>query len=897
MMIRRSVLLVFLLTVTGSVIHDAAQNRKLPEIQSGVSKSLAEWRAAHYRAVRYGLQIELKPNAEFLTGTNLVRVMIDNPNDDLILDWRAASSDEARKAISSIEANGRKVENAQFLNDHLLIPHEFLKAGENVLQIEFQSPVRAAGSAVTRYRDREDNSEYIYTLFVPSDASTVFPCFDQPDLKARFTLDVAAPEKWKVISNTPSGTEAPNPRTIDVEFPLNLKLTDFLETEPISTYQFAFAAGEFAGFKDESSPFGTNVYVRKSKAERARRELAEIFRINRDGVRFFENYFAHKFPFPKYDLVLIPEFAYGGMEHAGATFLREDAILFPSDPTTNDFISRAEVMLHEAAHQWFGDLVTMRWFDDLWLKEGFATFMAYKAMEVVAPQAGKSVNVWKAFYQRTKPAAYLTDVTKGTTPIFQEIPNLSAAKSAYGNIVYRKAPSFLRQAEFFFGADDFQKAIQTFVREHAYSNATWSDLVNSFARVSHRNLETWANEWVKQRGMPDVRVEWSAKNDRIESLKLKESDVLHEGGVWQMRAKVLLAYADGKNESFTVTLNGKETDVREAFGMRKPAFIFANCEDYGYGRFLLDNTSRDYVLKNLGNIKDDFLRALLWGSLWDSVREAELAPDEYVNLALALVANEQDEVAAQTILARTATAFNRYLSDAQQREFAPRLEKFLSAQMYSAPSAGLRITYFRAFQSVATTDEARAELKKLLRDEKRIEGVTLRTRDRFDIITALLSRGDADALALLAEQKTRDTSDDAKRYGYAAAAAEPNAETKRKYFDAYMNDKQLPESWIEASLGPFNALSQSQLTKPYLADALRALPQMKRTRKIFFVNNWLAAFIGGQRDAEALKIVRDFLNENQSLDRDLRLKVLEAVDGLERTVRIRAKYNVTQSRA
>src|SRR5947209_12338170 len=269
--------------------------------------------------------------------------------------------------------------------------------------MNFESPVSTSGSAVTRYLDREDNSEYIYSLFVPSDASTTFPCFDQPDLKARFSLNVGTLTAWNVITNTVAETVTRSGTN---------SFWHFRETEPLSTYQFAFAAGPFAEFKDDASPYGTRLFVRKSKAERAKRELQEVFRLNREGLKFFGGYFGHQFPFPKYDLVLLPEFAYGGMEHAGATFLREDGVLFPSDPTSADTAARAETMLHEAAHQWFGDLVTMRWFDDLWLKEGFATFMAYKPIEALMPE----YKTWKVSHRRTQPPAYLTDVTKGTTP-------------------------------------------------------------------------------------------------------------------------------------------------------------------------------------------------------------------------------------------------------------------------------------------------------------------------------------------------------------------------------------------------------------------------------------------------------------------------------------------------
>jgi len=330
--------------------------------------------------------------------------------------------------------------------------------------------------------------------------------------------------------------------------------------------------------------------------------------------------------------------------------------------------------------------------------------------------------------------------------------------------------------------------------------------------------------------------------------------------------------------------------VKEALGRRRPSYVFANYEDYGYGQFLLDAESRAYVLSALGGVRDDFLRALLWGTLWDSVREAQLAPSDYIELAIKLLPDERDEVTAQGVLNRVQTAFNRYLSNEQRQAVAARLERTLAGLMMNGDTAGLRITSFRAFQGVALTSEARAMLKKLLRGEVKIPGMELRSRDRFDIVTALLMRVDGDAPALLEAQRKADTTDDAKRYAYAAGAAHAGTEVKKQYFDAYLNDSRLAESWIEASFGPFNAPQQADVTFQYLEPALRALPQLKRTRKIFFVNGWLAAFIGGQCSEDALAVVQSFLQSEQTLDRDLRLKVLEVADSLERCVKLKKKY-------
>jgi aminopeptidase N len=843
----------------------------------GVPLELARFRAAHYTNVEYDLEIEIAPGAAFLKGTQEIRLTLDNPADDLVLDWRTALRDgKPQHQIHDIQVNGKVVADARLVNDHIVIPARHLRPRSNSIKLRFESPISTSGSAVTSYLDREDGSQYVYTLFVPSDASTAFPCFDQPDLKGRFALELTASKDWKAIANTPA-------EGVAEDLSAGTKRWRFGRTEPISTYLFAFATGPFAEIADDGSNWKTHIFVRRSKLERAKKESSEIFRITREGLAYFIDYFDFKYPFPKYDLVVIPEFAYGGMEHAGATFMNEDAVLFPTEPTANNYLARAQLILHETAHQWFGDLVTMRWFDDLWLKEGFATFMAAHASEVVMP----GYDAWKTFCLRTKPAAYATDATKGTTPIWQQIPNLSAAKSAYGNIVYNKAPSMLRQAEFFLGAREFQAAVRLLVKDRAYANAEWSDLVHDFERTSGLRLATWADAWVKRRGMPAVQVDWSvAANGRIDRFVLKQSDVLGEGGQWPMRLKVFLAYPDAEPAVLTVTLDAKSESVSEALGRPAPSYVFANYDDYGYGRFLLDAKSRQTVLSNLASVKNNLLRALLWSSLWESVREAELAPRAYLDLGIRLIAGEEDEIAVQSILSHMETAFNRYLTPGQAEELAPRLEGLLSDRMQRGPAKGLRITYFRAFESVAMTESGRSILKRLLSGELQIPEAPLRSRDRFDIITRLLARRDKDAAALLRKEKEADTSDSGRRYAYAAGAASADQAVKQQYFATYAGDSSIPENWLEASLDPFNSADQSELTLPLLENALKLLPRLKRTRKIFFVNRWLAAFIGGQCSQPALTLVQNFLGREE-LDRDLRLKVLEAVDGLERCIRIR----------
>jgi aminopeptidase N len=845
----------------------------LAQAPEGIPRDLARQRAAQISDVRYSLNFDLRPHAPETTGHEELKFRLAQAV-TVLLDFREGK-------IAKVAINGTETA-AKVENGHISLPQELLRAGENTVAIDFTAPIAPAGKAITRFEDKDDGSEYIYTLFVPMDASMAFPCFDQPDLKARFTLTVNTPLEWMVIANSP---------VKGIEFLGGLQIFTFAETKPISTYLFAFAAGPFKKVHDV--PGLPGLYVRQSKLKRAQEEAPEVQQITADGTNYLSKYFAQPFPFPKYDLVMLPGFAYGGMEHAGATFLREESILFRTAPTHSDHLNRDILLLHELTHQWFGDLVTMRWFDDLWLKEGFAQYMAYHALADLKPKE----NVWKRFYQAIKPAAYGIDSTPGTTPIYQDIPNLKDAKSAYGAIVYSKAPGVLKQLAFVLGEDHFRDGLRGYLKEHAYANAEWSDLVGALERVSNQKLGPWANAYIRRRGMPQVDVASynCDHSNKIQALALRQRDALGEGGLWPISMQLLLGYSHRPPARVPVQLNSGNMDVgHEVRGNTCPDYIFANDQDYAYGRFLLDERSRKAVMANLPNVADVFERTLLWGSLWDSVREAELDPSEYIELALKVLPTEKDEALAQSIIGRMTTALHRYVNAEVRAQLVHRAEALAYDQMIHAPEPDMRIIWFRGLRGVAETTEGRAHIKDLLSGKLMVPGVELRPLDRWNMVTGLIALGDPESDALLAEEGKHDPSGDGRKYAYVAAAARPDPAAKKQYFDGYLHDASRPEDWVEQSLGPFNYWNQSQLTLPYLRQALVALPQVKRERKIFFVLGWLGAFIGGQQSAEARDQVTEFLRVGD-LDKDLKLKVLEVNDELERTVKIRAKFGGQKS--
>ncbi len=836
----------------------------LPE--PGVARALALERAAQVKNLRYEIDASIPAAADLFSGRLTLRFDLAGAG-AVVLDYRPA----AEGAIQALTVNGQVLD-PEVVNEHLVLPAALLQAGRNEVSLQFSAPIAAAGSALTRHVDAADGAHYVYSLFVPADASSVFPCFDQPDLKAVWSLALTVPAGWQAVGN---GVQVRSMPAGDATRHV------FAPTRPLPTYLFAFAAGPFVTLTEEGNAGGSRLLVRRSQRERALREAPELLRLSRESNAFFVRYFEHVFPFDKHDLVLLPEFPYGGMEHAGAVFLREEAMLFRAPPTAADRLRRANTILHENSHQWFGNLITMRWFDDLWLKEGFANFAAARAMEALLPE----FDAWNALRQ-SKLAAYRTDATPGTTAIHQPIANLADAKSAYGAIVYTKAPAVLRQAETYLGREVFERAVRRVVRGHAYGNLEWRDLVRAFERESGRDLAAWANAWVNRRGLATLRLERPQAADG--EWVVSQSDTLGEGGVWPMRIEYALIAADGKAKRVSLVLEGGRAVLPVPPGP-VPAIVVPNAGDYGYGRFLLDAQSIETMLARPELLADNLTRALAYDALWEEVRDARLAPLDFLRFNLRVMPVERDAITYAGLLSRMTYTFRTWLSDAQRDALAGEFEAALLERMARASTGGERLQAMRSLINCAWSEAGQAALLRLFDGSLKAGDSPLAPRDRFAIIERLLIRAHPQAEALLAAEAGRAGGEDTRAYAFAAGAARGDAETKARYLEQFLGDITLAEDWIEQALVPMNAIEHAAVTAPLFERALTALPMLKRRHKIFFVSAWLTAWVGGQDRTVARATLRAFAARTD-LDADLRLKVLEFADTLERIVRIRERF-------
>ncbi|MBV9109838.1 MAG: ERAP1-like C-terminal domain-containing protein [Gemmatimonadetes bacterium] len=839
-------------------------------MQPGISRELARERAATLSEVRYDLWLDLTQRD---SAAGIVRMAFNRAKGagDLVADFRGPT-------LAEVRANGDAVRDFDWRNGHVRIPSHHLVSGPNVLEMRFTTRIAPAGAAIIRFDDRSDSSTYLYTLLVPSDANLLFPCLDQPDLKARFRWRLSAPPQWTVLANARALSRDTAPAGVT---------WTFAQTEPIPTYLAAFAAGPWATWA--SAPAGERPVTLYARASRRREVDADsVIAANRAAARWLEGWFGVPFPFSKLDAMLAPAFPFGGMEHVGEIFYNENSFIFREPPTLTQRLGRDATIYHEVSHQWFGDLVTMRWFDDLWLKEGFATYMAARIQDDLRPGS----EAWKTFYLRNKPLAYSTDATSGTTPVWQELGNLDLAKSNYGPIVYNKAPSVIKQLAFLAGDSAFRAGLHLFLTRHAYGNATWQDLLGAVQETSGVPLRQFGEQYILRAGMPRVDTRLEMQGDRISRLVLVQRPVREmpgdPGGWWPMKVQVRLGYHDRQDVVLPASFAGDSVVVAPAAGLPAPDYVWANEGDYGYGLFLPDERSAAWIAGHVGEVHDGLLRAMLWGALWDLVRETRLPPARFAEIALRELPSERDEQIASVVLDRGLGALLRYASDADEARLLPQWERLLAARAQDASLGyGMRKESLDALVGIARSPEARQVLREYLAGTRQFDGAAVKQPTRWSIVQRLLALGEPDARALYQAEVRRDSTPEAARRAYVALAATPDTAVKAEYFRRYLDDPTLNEEWVTASLGAFNDPDQAALTLPFLRPSLSRLAWIRENRRIFFLPTWINAFIRGQHTAEALATVDRLLAESPDLPIDIRRKVLQARDELERTVAIR----------
>jgi aminopeptidase N len=826
--------------------------------EPGIPLALAEARARALRDLRYELSFAIPERAaDPIDATARIRFTLADAARPLVLDFAPGAD-----AIRTVAVGGRP-SRFRASNGHIVIPREEVTTGENLVEIAF----RAGDAALNR------NPDFLYSLFVPARAHVTFPCFDQPDLKARFTLHLAVPAGWEAVSNGAETAREAAERG-------QTRIT-YAETLPISTYLFAFAAGKFQVERAERNGRTFRMLHRETDARKVERNRAAIFDLHASALAWLEDYAASDYPFGKFDFVAIPSFQFGGMEHPGSIFYNAASLLLDESATESQVLGRASVIAHETAHMWFGDLVTMRWFDDVWMKEVFANFLAAKIVNPSFPRVNHELRFLVAHY----PQAYGIDRTAGSHPIRQQLANLSEAGSLYGAIIYQKAPIVMRQLERQIGELPFRDGLRAYLDRFKFGNASWTDLVRLLDERAALDVAAWSRAWVEEAGRPSVRTDVDVDaSGTIRRLALVQSDP-QSGRSLRWPQQIQVAFGAG---FIPVTLDRERVDIAEAIGRQWPGFILPAGGGLAYGDFTLDERSRAALVGRLPEIDDAVTRGAAWVTLWDEMLGGRLRPPEFFDAALRALQREDIEQNVQLLAGYLGETFWRFLSEEARAARAPRLEAALRSGVGRARTSSLKSTLFAAYYGTATTAPAVAFLERVWRRQERIPGLILAEPDEATLALELAVRGVPSASAILEEQRGRFLNPDRKaRFEFVMPALSARQDVRDLFFASLADsDNRRREPWVLEGVRYLNHPLRAAAAQRYLRPALELVEEIRRTGDIFFPRNWMDALLSGHGSREAAGTVAEFLASRSDYPVRLRRIIEQSAHNVRRAAEI-----------
>ena len=813
---------------------------KGPAVEDGVSRELAEYRSARVSDLRYEIGFRIPADQdERVSGQETITFQLKRKA-PLQLDFRPDG-----EAVLSLSVNGRQIE-ADCRNEHIVLDRRFLKKGLNTLELDF-----LAGD-----RSLNRSAEYLYTLFVPDRARTVFPCFDQPDLKGRYSLTLDLPAGWEAVAN---GAE------LDRDSTGARTRLRFRETPPLSTYLFAFTAGKWRKETRLRGKDPVSVYFRETDPAKTA-QLDEVFALIGQSLDWMEAYTGIPCPFEKYDCVIVPGFQFGGMEHPGAILYNERRIFLGPSPTTSERLSRTELIAHETSHLWFGDAVTMRWFNDVWTKEVFANYFASKITTPLYPEVNVPLRDFRSF----NIPAYAEDRTGGTNAIRRELPNLSSAGLIYGNIVYDKAPVVMRMLSDILGDEAFRDGIREYLQTFLYGNADWNELVAILDKRTETDLKRWSRVWVEEKGMPTI--DFTLAGD---TLTVRQEDPLGRGLVWPQR----ISWADETGETVASIWSDAQAVTRQLPG--KGGILLPDPDALSYGWFRLDTLTARSALKVLPGLARPESRLSLLATLHENVLRGEIRPDGYIGLLGGLLRTERDPLVCGAV-----TSYLKTLAVHGPAAGSPQLERLLleAASDLSLPDE-IRLTAFRALAGVSRTDESRDLLRTVFLEGKGYKGLKLGERDYLTLSYELALRCPGEYGRIRSLQEGRIQNPDLLReYRFIYPAVNPDREVRDSLFAALLEPgNRAIEPWAASALAYLNHPLRQEEAVGYLYPALEELPEIQRTGDIFFPKNWCSSLLDGHDSPQAAAEVRRYLEAHPELPELLKVKLLQSADHLLRT--------------
>ena len=796
--------------------------------EEGISLELAQLRKQEIKELKYGLSFSIpEQKQEAVKGEARISFLLQRPQ-EIILDFR-----ESADKIKDVSVNGQPSEYT-FLNEHLVLPEASTIEGQNEVHIRFI----AGDQSLNR------NEEFLYTLLVPDRARTVFPCFEQPNLKAEFTLQLEVPAEWEAVSNTSiASEEAKNER----------KLINFRPTEPLSTYLFSFVAGKLKKVEYADGERILTAYHRETDAKKVA-QLDIIFQQVAASLHWLEDYTDIPYPFAKYSFIILPGFQYGGMEHTGATLYNDTRMFLSEHPTLDEELARAKLIAHETAHMWFGDYVTMDWFNDVWTKEVFANYFAACITEPLFPNVNHSLNWMKTYTS----ASLAEDRTPGSNSIRQPLDNLRNAGLIYGNIIYNKAPVMMQKLVEIMGEEAYREGIREYLKTYAYGNATWDDLIAILDAKTEEDLATFSDVWVNQKGMPHISF-----TNRCGQLEIRQRDPLNRGLLWPQSFQITFQGAE-ESTSVEVNLTNETYAITVPLGTQA---ILPNTDGRGYGLFIPDEESKEWMLAHWQETSDDTARQSLLMSLYENYQHRLISDKEWMEALMNGLKNEKNALIASTLCGYLGAPLSQLGQASWEEEIWEWSEKH--------PLASCRLQLIRCLISNARAPKSIDKLYQLWKEQSH---PMLNERDYMTLAYELALHCPERYESLRDTQRERITNPDRRRqFDFIVQAVAPDTLQMDAFFQSLLKaENRRIEPWSASALAYLNhPLRQSYAVK-YIRPGLEVLEEVQRTGDIFFPKNWASALLRNHKSKEAYQEVQAFFEAHPGYSPLLKNKILQA---------------------
>jgi aminopeptidase N len=817
--------------------------------QEGVSHELAAYRGKQVYDVHYDLYFHVPENKnEVVTGTAKIYFKPLKARHGLIIDFQPGED-----YIHAIKINGTDAD-YNFMNGHIYLDaNGFVPRQENIVEIDFTSSDQAL--------NRSDG--FMYTLFVPDRASTAFPCFDQPDIKATFDLTLDIPTNWTAISNGPLTSDDPGE---------SVKRLSFSLADPISTYVFSFAAGEFSQDSRVKDGFTINILHRETDKEKIERNISDIFDQHFHALKWMKEYTGIDYPYEKFDMVILPGFQYSGMEHPGAIWYRDTRLLLDENPPITRQISKASLIAHETAHMWFGNLVTMKWFDDVWLKEVFAGFMADKMVEEMFPEVNHQLQFMISHY----PKAYSIDRTRGTHPIKQELENMKMAGTLYGPIIYNKAPIIFLQLEEIMQPAGFRAAVREYLSAFSHGNADWDDLVTIFDKHSDKNISNWSNAWVYGKGMPLVTHSIERKNDGFILTVDQQSPESENLSYSQLLSGYLMVNDQLYPTSFF--MEAGKSDAQQFENKTKPLLAQLNARGMGYGFFEMENEEIAFAVENIHRIENEDIRSALYLNMHENFLNGKTDMNLYFDFLLDALWYERNQQLQGYLLPNLESVCLNFLDYENEPLYSGKVNYILWNSMLNDEITAKEL-FFESWIRLARGMENTEKLIRIYDGDMAIDGLTISDQNRTQLALEIAMRLPGDLRFPFSELDRIQNPDRKRRFEFIMPAVSHEKSVRDAFFEELkIAENRNPEPWVLDALYFLHHPLHEGQGSDYIRESLQMIEEIQKTGDIFFPQNWLNATLKNYRGKDVSEIVETFLSNNPELPQNLRLKVLQSAD-------------------